>query len=190
MLYPQTNAARMVLDLGGVWDFKLSGDEEWQSIAVPASYNDQKADPRFRAHCGTAIYRTRFTVPALMARQRRVLRFDAVTHDARVFLNGAPLCEHRGGFLPFEAEITGLVSPGETAELVIETDNRISHATLPVGNEGGTAFLAPTIRAFRASRRASDIRGRSICPISTSLITRASRAPFASIRRRSALLKA
>lgn len=156
MLYPQTNAARMVLDLGGVWDFKLNGDEEWQSIAVPASYNDQKADPRFRAHCGTATYRTRFTVPALMAGQRRVLRFDAVTHDAKVFLNGVPLCEHKGGFLPFEAEITGLVSPGETAELVVETDNRISHATLPVGNEGGTAFFGsdnPGIPSVEAGKR-------------------------------------
>ena len=156
MLYPQSNAARMVMDLCGVWDFKLREEDAWQTIAVPASYNDQKADPAFRSHCGTAIYRTRFTVPAIAADQRRVLRFDAVTHDAQVSLNGAPLCAHRGGFLPFEAEITDLVAPGETAELVVQVDNRISHATLPVGNEGGTAFFGsdnPGIPSVEAGKR-------------------------------------
>ena len=36
MLYPQTNAARAVLDLSGVWDFRLSECDPWESIAVPA----------------------------------------------------------------------------------------------------------------------------------------------------------
>ncbi|MDO5299698.1 MAG: beta-glucuronidase [Clostridia bacterium] len=156
MLYPQVNAARLVQDLGGVWDFRLRETDAWQSIAVPASYNDQKADPAFRMHCGVAAYRRRFTVPRAMAGQRRVLRFDAVTHDARVYLNDALLCTHKGGFLPFEAEITALVEPGEEAELVVEVDNRINHGTLPVGNEGGTAFFGsdnPGIPSVEAGKR-------------------------------------
>ena len=40
-LYPQNNASRTMLDLGGIWDFRFQGDEQWQTIAVPASYNDQ-----------------------------------------------------------------------------------------------------------------------------------------------------
>ena len=48
--------------------------------------------------------------------------------------------EHKGGFLPFELELTELVVPGETLLLTVAADNRISHSTLPVGNEGGTAF--------------------------------------------------
>ena len=141
MLYPQTNSARTVLDLSGVWDFRLNEEEAWQSIAVPASYNDQKADRRLRSHVGFAWYRTALVIPALLKGQRLVLRFDAVTHDAVVWLAGRELCRHRGGFLPFEADITGLVVPGETYELLIRVDNRISHSTLPVGNEGGVAFF-------------------------------------------------
>ena len=141
MLYPQSNASRTVLDLSGVWNFRLTKDEPWQNIAVPASYNDQSPDPRFRAHAGLAWYKTPVTVPALFAGQRLVLRFDAVTHYARIFLNGMLLCEHRGGYLPFEADITDKVNPGETFILEVEVDNRINHSTLPIGTEGATAFF-------------------------------------------------
>ena len=163
MLYPKNNSARTVIDLGGIWEFRLSQADPWQTIAVPASYNDQKADAALRNHCGVAYYRTAFTVPAVLAGQRRVLRFDAVTHNAAVFLNGAPLCTHKGGFLPFEADITDRVPAGETAVLEVEVDNRISHSTLPVGNEGGTAFFGsdnpgiPSVEAGKARQRAAGI---------------------------------
>ena len=47
-MYPQTNAARSVRDLSGVWDFRFNANDPWQTIAVPASYNDQSPDPEFR----------------------------------------------------------------------------------------------------------------------------------------------
>ena len=137
-MYPQSNSARSVRDLSGVWDFRFNADEPWQPIAVPASYNDQSPDPEFRRHYGMAYYRTTFTVPE---GARRVLRFDAVTHNAVVRLNGQEIASHRGGFLPFEADITALAQPGETVTLDVEVDNRIGHSSLPVGNEGGTAFF-------------------------------------------------
>ena len=64
MLYPKTNVARAVLDLSGVWEFRLSENEAWETIAVPASYNDQKTDRLFRSHVGFAWYRTPLTIPA------------------------------------------------------------------------------------------------------------------------------
>ncbi len=102
-----------------------------------------------------AYYRTTFTVPE---GARRVLRFDAVTHNAVVRLNGQKIASHRGGFLPFEADITALAQPGETVTLDVEVDNRIGHSSLPVGNEGGTAFFGSDKR--RHSRR----RGRQGAP--------------------------
>ena len=162
MLYPQTNAARTVLDLSGIWDFRLDERDPWQPIAVPASYNDQKADRRFRSHVGFAWYRTNLTVPSVLAGQRLTLRFDAVTHDAEVFLDGQPLCSHRGGFLPFEADLTARVVPGKTYELLVRVDNRISHSTLPVGNEGGIAFFGsdnPGVPAVEAGKRLQQERG-------------------------------
>ena len=36
-MYPQSNSARSVRDLSGVWDFRFNANEPWQPIAVPAS---------------------------------------------------------------------------------------------------------------------------------------------------------
>ena len=159
-MYPQSNSARSVRDLSGVWDFRFNANEPWQPIAVPASYNDQSPDPEFRRHYGVAYYRTTFTVPE---GARRVLRFDAVTHNAVVRLNGQEIASHRGGFLPFEADITALAQPGETVTLDVEVDNRIGHSSLPVGNEGGTAFFGsdnagiPAVEAGKARQQAQGI---------------------------------
>ena len=156
MLYPKANAARTILDLSGIWEFSLKGDGNWQNIAVPASYNDQNADPAFRKYAGISVYRTKITVPRTFAGQRIILRFDAVTHNARVCLNGQEICTHRGGYLPFETEITDLLAPGETGELTVEADNRINHSTLPIGTEGATAFFGsdnPGIIAVEAGKQ-------------------------------------
>ncbi|MDO4268181.1 MAG: beta-glucuronidase [Eubacteriales bacterium] len=152
MLYPRENEVRAVMDLSGVWQFKLMDEtepedvlaapEDMETIAVPGSYNDQKENPKFRSHYGWACYRRVIRIPSCYKGQRLVLRFDAVTHQAKVYLNGKLLVEHRGGFLPFEAEITDLVAAGSSAEILVMADNRISHGTLPVGNEGAIAFFA------------------------------------------------
>ena len=141
MLYPQSNAARTIMDLSGIWDFRLHEGEPWQTIAVPASYNDQKADPAFRTHVGPVWYRTKLTIPAFLAGQRRILRFDAVTHKARIFLDSQLIGAHKGGFLPFEIDVTDLLAPGASAELLVEVDNVINHKSLPIGNEGAIAFF-------------------------------------------------
>lgn len=144
MLYPQQNASRLTLSLDGVWDFCLGEAADPAAplpnpdrVAVPASYNDQKPDPAWRDHYGWASYQRLITLPRACAGQRAVLRFGSVTHKARVWLDGACIAEHTGGFLPFEVDLTGRLAPGETARLTVEADNRVNHSTLPVGNEPG-----------------------------------------------------
>ena len=161
-LYPQNNAARMVMDLGGVWDFRFQGDPDWQSIAVPASYNDQSPDPRFRNQAGVVEYRRTITIPRAWQGQRVCLRFDGVAHEARVFLNGREIGRHRGGFLPFEIPLEGLLEAGETGLLTVEADNRINHSTLPIGVEGGVAFFGsdnPGIPSVEAGKKRQQEQG-------------------------------
>ncbi len=149
MLYPKQTPARMVFDLDGVWDFQLGtadgGPDPAKplpsptSIAVPASYNDQNPEKSWRDHYGWAYYQRTITLPRTCAGQRIVLRFGSVTHAAKVWLNGVMIAEHKGGFLPFEADITHLLAPGSSALLTVAADNRVSHATLPAGSEPGQA---------------------------------------------------
>lgn len=165
MLYPRENEARAVMDLAGIWNFKLGDDQEpaetcqmpagAEPIAVPASYNDQKDVSEYRNHYGFAYYARKVTIPRFFEDQRLVLRLDAVTHSAKVYLNGKLIKTHKGGFLPFEVELTELVTPGSEAELLIAADNRVSNHTLPIGNEDMAFFGSdnPGVPSVEAAKR-------------------------------------
>ena len=152
MLYPKMNRSRMIFDLGGVWDFQTAGTDQWpqewargplpepMTMAVPASYNDQKDDVNLRAHYGWAVYQCTVSIPEQVMGQRLWLRFGAVTHAAQVWIDDTCLGEHKGGFLPFEFELTDYATSGEH-RLTVAVDNRVDFSTLPVGNEGGIAFF-------------------------------------------------
>lgn len=147
MLYPILTPSRFLCDLSGVWDFKLDNgkgfEEKWQdaplvdamTMPVPASYNDLKEGIDFRDHYGWVFYQRKISLPPVSAEERIILRCDAVTHHAKVYLDGSLLCEHRGGFLPFEVEITDQMTKGEHL-LTIAVDNVIDYTTLPVGGKG------------------------------------------------------
>ena len=162
MLFPQMNSSRLLLKLDGIWNFALgSADfdenccseplDQCEKMYVPASYNDQKADARFRDHFGWVYYQTSFALPAL-SDSRLVLRFGAVTHHCRVYLNGVKLMEHSGGFLPFECEIAhDLLRDGNL--LSVAVDNRIDTTTLPVGNEYQQAMFGSGLPAFESVRK-------------------------------------
>ena len=173
MLYPKINQARSIIDLAGIWNFKL-GDEteptdsfiklaDMEVIAVPASYNDQKDDAPYRNHYGWAFYEREIVIPSYLKEQRRVLRFDAVTHNAKVYIDGKLVMTHKGGFLPFEIDITELVAVGSKASVAVAVDNRVNHSTLPVGNEGATAFFGsdnpgvPSVESAKLWRRKQNL---------------------------------
>ncbi len=153
MLYPIMTSSRTVVSLDGIWDFKLDHgtgfDERWfekpleeaMAMPVPASYNDLKNGVDFRDHYGWVFYQRWVCVPEFVRTQRVMLRCDAVTHYAKVYLNGELICEHKGGFLPFEVEVGQLLKDGDNL-LTIAVDNRIDHSTLPVGSESGGGILS------------------------------------------------
>ncbi|MDO4459653.1 MAG: beta-glucuronidase [Clostridia bacterium] len=144
MLYPVMTESRLLSDLSGLWNFTLEGDkgleEKWyeggipcpETMPVPSSYNDIKDGLKYREHFGWVLYERKFSLPSFVKSQRVVLRCDAVTHQAKVFINGKLVTEHKGGFLPFEAEINEFLSDGENL-LTIAVDNKIDYTTLPVG---------------------------------------------------------
>lgn len=82
-------------------------------MAVPAAYNDLKEGVEFRDHYGWVFYQRNIAVPQFAMSQRIVLRFSSVTHHARVYLNGELICEHEGGFLPFEVQLNDHLKPGD-----------------------------------------------------------------------------
>lgn len=148
-LYPQVNSHRDCRDLSGLWRFRVdwrdTGEaEQWfarplpvdgdtREVPVPASYNDLFADTAIRDHVGAVWYETDFVVPASWRGLAWQLRFDAVAHHAAVWLDGVELGRHKGGFLPFAADITSLAQPGCRHRLTIRADNRLDWSCLPGG---------------------------------------------------------
>ena len=121
MLYPVDNEIRQVKSLDGIWRFKKENrmeegfEEKWYEkplsnfidMAVPASYNDITTDKELRDHVGWVWYETDAVIPRAWTKdQRIVIRFGSVTQHAVVYLNGEEIARHKGGFLPFEADIT------------------------------------------------------------------------------------
>ncbi|AGA59022.1 beta-galactosidase/beta-glucuronidase [Thermobacillus composti KWC4] len=144
MLYPIVTETRTVIDLSGIWNFKLDNGsgfaEEWHkaplkdpiSMAVPASFNDIGVTSDIRNHVGWVWYERDFTVPNRLFSQRIVLRFGSATHKAKVYVNGNLVVEHAGGFTPFEAEIRPYLQSGKN-RLTVAVNNIVDETTLPVG---------------------------------------------------------
>jgi beta-glucuronidase len=144
MLYPIVTETRTIIDLNGIWNFKLDlgigFQDNWQnakltdtmSMAVPSSYNDIGVNASIRDHVGWVWYEREFSVPVALQSERVVLRFGSATHLAKVFVNGKLVVEHKGGFLPFEAELNNFLQKGKN-RLTVAVNNIVDYSTLPVG---------------------------------------------------------
>ena len=63
---------------------------------------------------------------------KNCLRLDAAT-EADVYVNGEFVVYHKGGYIPFEAEIQDIDRPGRN-RVSVKLSNRIDYTSLPVGN--------------------------------------------------------
>lgn len=143
MLYPITTETRSMIDLNGTWKFQLEKAGETIDVsqpldtdlvmAVPGSYNEQGVISEIRNHVGTVFYEREFIVPKQLRDERLVLRFGSATHEAVVYIDGEAVTSHKGGFLPFEVDITDKVGEGKH-RLTVSVNNILDHSTLPVGN--------------------------------------------------------
>jgi beta-glucuronidase len=146
MLRPIDNALRERRSLNGLWQFAVDGagtgrTQQWWSrplaqareIPVPASYNDIFPDGAVRDHVGDVWYQVHIQVPAHWQGRRSVLRFDAATHRATVWLGDVEIVSHEGGYMPFEADITPHVQAGGRYRLTVCVNNELHWHTIPPG---------------------------------------------------------
>ena len=86
-----------------------------------------------RDHVGDAWYQTTVRVPRGWGGQRVVLRFDAATHRAVVWVDDVEVVRHEGGYTPFEADVTAHVRPGDEVRITVVVDNRLTWQSIPPG---------------------------------------------------------
>ena len=64
------------------------------------------------------MYR-QFVAPTGLPGDRWFLRFEGAAHRTIVYLNGKQVIENEDAFTPFEAEITDIIRPGKTNEILV-----------------------------------------------------------------------
>jgi hypothetical protein len=117
-------AEETAISLNGTWRIQPAGGEE-RDIVVPGFWERM---PGLR-DVHEATYTREFDVPESFAGRRVLLRFDAVGDAAEVSVNGQHAGGHMGACLPFEVDITGLVtvpSTGNKLAVAVRDDTHFS----------------------------------------------------------------
>lgn len=120
-----------VISLNGTWKFTADPPENfwldevdfsgWQDIRVPAQASFQIEGLSIRRDVSrpSYVYKRLVEIPEDYAGNRVKLRFQGVTGDARVWVNGTQVGSHHGGFTIWNPDITEQVIPGEEAVITV-----------------------------------------------------------------------
>ena len=127
------------LDSGVTKGYQLSlpGGE---MVKVPHTWN---VDPALEFYTGTAWYRKKFSILPEWIGNRIILRFNAVSRDVVVYLNGKEVARHfNSAYTQFYVDISRYASVGENI-LALSVNNAYSETALPYNasfdwaNDGG-----------------------------------------------------
>jgi beta-glucuronidase len=100
-------------------------------IQVPGDWNTQYE--KLFYYEGSIWYRKMFDYTKRRADHRVFVYFGAVNYQADVYLNGKKLGFHKGGFTPFNFEVTGLLREKDNF-LVLKVDNKRRKEEVPTLN--------------------------------------------------------
>ena len=125
---------RRSVSLDGEWTFvtdpnEVGHEEGWmeadatwperaRTVPVPTAWEEFD---EFRDYTGKAWYRTTVSLDDA-GEYDAILRFGAVDYETTVWVDGQPVGDHRGGYLPFEFDVTDQLTPGEHTVTVAVTD--------------------------------------------------------------------
>ncbi|MFI3289970.1 MAG: glycoside hydrolase family 2 TIM barrel-domain containing protein [Rikenellaceae bacterium] len=93
--------------------------EGGMTLDVPGDWNSQ--NPEFVYYEAPMWYKRNFNYTP-QPNSRQFLHFAAVCTNSMVYLNGELLGEHKGGFTPFQFEVTGKLNEGHN-HIVVRVDN-------------------------------------------------------------------
>jgi beta-glucuronidase len=146
MLRPQDTTTRETKRLDGIWSFAADPGgtgraagwwhgplRDARRMPVPSSFNDVLVDPQLHDHVGDVWYQRQIFIPKGWAGQRVVLRFDAATHRATVWIDETCVVDHEGGYTPFEADVSAVVVPGRPCRLTVVVNNELTWESIPPG---------------------------------------------------------
>ena len=107
-------------DAATAWRAARVPDGPWVPIRVPFSPEAPLSGVGRQLRPDELLwYRRPLDAPSLGPGDRIILHLDAVDWACAVYVNGARVAEHAGGYLPFSADVTDALRTGEKNELAV-----------------------------------------------------------------------
>lgn len=147
--YPRPQLARPSLEhpqwlsLNGLWQFASSdgkaappfGQALKSQALVP--YPIESVLSGVQQHSDFMFYRRLVDVPAAFTAhgQHVRLNFGAVGQDATVYVNGTQVARHTGGYTSFSADITSVLHPQGSQEIIVAVHAPVDGANVMVGKQ-------------------------------------------------------
>lgn len=126
------NGLWQIAELGPVEGVRFGGDLG-ATVLVP--YPLESSLSGVGRSMKRALYRRTFDVPAEWSGQRVLLHFGAVDWRASVWVNGALLGVHAGGYDPFTFDVTEVLRTGRPQELVVDVSDPSDDGDQPRGKQ-------------------------------------------------------
>lgn len=121
-----TGAYETKLSLNGTWEFnpKPAADfynseagKGWEPIVVPGQWSMQGFEVDSMQYAG---YLKTFSVPRDWKGNNLKIRFDGVSSESEIYLNGIKVGSHLGGMTAFEVDVTSAVKIGQDNTLAVK----------------------------------------------------------------------
>ncbi len=126
------------LNLNGSWDFTFDStfvipSQFAHKIQVPFPWGSKLSGVKDDAD--VAWYHRTFQVPANWGAKRIFLNIGASDWHTSVYVNGQKVGEHKGGYTPFDFDVTSFLKPGQAQRVDIRVDDKRRMFTL-YGKQG------------------------------------------------------
>jgi concanavalin A-like lectin/glucanase superfamily protein/glycosyl hydrolase family 2 len=149
---PQLTRSRWQ-NLNGTWQFAQAaagdppptGQNLADRILVP--YPVESVLSGIHRHVDHMWYRRTFTVPPTWHGDRLILHFQAVDYQTTVYVNGAKVATHTGGYDSFSADVTGALKGDGPQEVLVGVDDTTDIGSQAVGKQrkpGDGIFYTPS----------------------------------------------
>lgn len=129
------------ISLNGLWEYSIRPRDEGRPaqfdgrILVPFPVESALSGVGRTPGADNALwYKRRFVVGPRPGR-RRLLHFAAVDWETTVWLNGREIGTHRGGYTPFTFDITDMLVPSGSQELILKVWDPCDKGIPPCGKQ-------------------------------------------------------
>ena len=140
--YPRPQMVRdQWMNLNGLWEYAITPAEAEPekmdgNILVPFAVESALSGVGRAVGENEALwYEREFTIPEEWAGQRVQLNFGAVDWKAEVYVDGAFVGEHTGGYAPFSFDVTDMLAKGKKHSLKVKVTDRTDKWFQPRGKQ-------------------------------------------------------